>query len=109
MLAQMERYLKQAIVSKDAYVASSAVVSSFHLAERGSTDVIKRWLNEVQEALKSGSAMLQYHALGLLHKIKQGDRYGPLLTPVTFPLLMAPHPLAPPSSLAAPPSPSDPL
>eukprot|EP01125_Pyxidicula_operculata_P013280 TRINITY_DN4391_c0_g1_i1.p2 TRINITY_DN4391_c0_g1~~TRINITY_DN4391_c0_g1_i1.p2 ORF type:complete len:805 (-),score=190.65 TRINITY_DN4391_c0_g1_i1:2803-5217(-) len=73
MLSQMERYLKQAIVDKEPYVASSALVAGVHLFEQ-SPDVIKRWVTEVQEALNSRSVMVQYHALGLLHKIKRRDR-----------------------------------
>lgn len=42
----MERYLKQAIVDKDPYVASAALVSSSHLASH-SMEIIKRWTTEV--------------------------------------------------------------
>jgi hypothetical protein len=35
---------------------------------------VKRWVSEVQEALQNKSIMTQYHALGLLHQIKQHDR-----------------------------------
>jgi coatomer protein complex subunit gamma len=34
-------------------------------------DVVKRWVNEVQEAVQNKSLMVQYHALGLLYLIKQ--------------------------------------
>jgi coatomer protein complex subunit gamma len=37
-------------------------------------DVVRRWINEVQEAVNSSSDMVQYHALSLLYKIKQHDR-----------------------------------
>lgn len=37
-------------------------------------DVVKRWVNEVQQALNGRSPMAQYHALGLLYHIKQKDR-----------------------------------
>uniref|UniRef100_A0A6B2KXP1 Coatomer subunit gamma n=1 Tax=Arcella intermedia TaxID=1963864 RepID=A0A6B2KXP1_9EUKA len=73
MLGQMERYLKQAIVDKEPYVASSALVAGIHLADQ-SLDIIKKWITEIQEALNSRSIMVQYHALGLLHKIKRKDR-----------------------------------
>jgi coatomer protein complex subunit gamma len=42
----MERYLKQAIVDKEPYVASAALVSSSHLASH-SMEIIKRWTTEV--------------------------------------------------------------
>lgn len=72
-LSQMERYIKQAIVDKDPYVASSALVAGIRLFDQ-SPDVIKKWVTEVQEALNARSTMVQYHALGLLHKIKRKDR-----------------------------------
>ena len=34
-------------------------------------DVVKRWTNEVQEAVQNKNVMVQYHALGLLYQIKQ--------------------------------------
>ena len=37
-------------------------------------DVIKRWVNEAQEAVASDSVMVQYHALGLLYHIRKSDR-----------------------------------
>ena len=73
MLGQVERYLKQAIVDKDPYVSSAALVSGTHLM-RQSQEVVKRWVSEVQDALQSKSVMVQYHALGLLHQIRQHDR-----------------------------------
>lgn len=76
MLGQAERYLKQAIVDREAYVASAALVSGMHLM-KGSpagVDIVKRWFSEVQSAVKSKSTMVQYHALGLLHQIKRNDR-----------------------------------
>lgn len=35
---------------------------------------MKRWVNEVQEALNSDSIMVQYHALGVLYHIRKSDR-----------------------------------
>jgi coatomer protein complex subunit gamma len=63
MFAQVERYLKQAIVDKDPYVSSAAIVSGVHLM-RTNPEIVKRWFPEVQEALQSKSVMVQYHALG---------------------------------------------
>ena len=37
-------------------------------------DVVKRWVNEAQEAMNSDSIMVQYHALGLLYHIRKSDR-----------------------------------
>jgi len=41
---------------------------------KASADVVKRWVNEVQETVQSKEVMVQYHALGLLYQIKQHDR-----------------------------------
>ena len=38
------------------------------------SEIVKRWSSEVQEALSSKNPLVQYHALGLLHRIKQNDR-----------------------------------
>ena len=35
---------------------------------------MKRWSNEVQEAINSAQHYVQFHALALLHRIKQSDR-----------------------------------
>jgi coatomer protein complex subunit gamma len=37
-------------------------------------EIVKRWVNEIQEALNSKSPITQYHALGLLYLIRQHDR-----------------------------------
>eukprot|EP01104_Vermistella_antarctica_P004786 TRINITY_DN15205_c0_g1_i1.p1 TRINITY_DN15205_c0_g1~~TRINITY_DN15205_c0_g1_i1.p1 ORF type:complete len:879 (-),score=289.91 TRINITY_DN15205_c0_g1_i1:79-2715(-) len=75
ILGQGERYLKQAIVDKEPQVASSALVSGIHLLGVASnTDIVKRWINEIQDAAKSTNRMVQYHALGLLYQLKKRDR-----------------------------------
>ncbi|CAA7399426.1 unnamed protein product [Spirodela intermedia] len=73
LLTQIERYLKQAIVDKNSVVASAALVSGVHLLETN-PDIVKRWSNEVQEAVQSRAALVQFHALALLHQIRQNDR-----------------------------------
>lgn len=40
----------------------------------GGNDVVKRWVNEAQEAVSSDSIMVQYHALGVLYHIRKSDR-----------------------------------
>jgi coatomer protein complex subunit gamma len=75
LLGQGERYLKQAIVDKEPYVASAALVSGVHLMQKSSfQDLVKRWFSEIQEASKKKAPMVQYHALGLLHQLRQHDR-----------------------------------
>ncbi|XP_075108463.1 coatomer subunit gamma-2 isoform X2 [Nicotiana tabacum] len=73
LLTQIERYLKQAIVDKNPVVASAALVSGIHLLQTN-PEIVKRWSNEVQEAIQSRAALIQFHALALLHQIRQNDR-----------------------------------
>jgi coatomer protein complex subunit gamma len=37
-------------------------------------EIIKRWVNEVQEAAQSRHAMVQFHAVVLLHALRATDR-----------------------------------
>lgn len=74
-LQGIERYMKQAIVDKVSSVSSAALVSSLHLAKKA-PDVVKRWVNEAQEACSSDHIMVQYHALGLLYHLRKNDRLG---------------------------------
>ncbi|XP_064605272.1 LOW QUALITY PROTEIN: coatomer subunit gamma-2-like [Liolophura sinensis] len=73
MLQSIERYMKQAIVDKVHAVSSAALTSSLHLS-KGSHEVVKRWVNEAQEAVSSDNIMVQYHALGLLYHIRKSDK-----------------------------------
>lgn len=50
MVQNVERFFKAAIVDKNTAIASAALVSSYHLYPV-SKDVIKRWVNEAQEAV----------------------------------------------------------
>jgi len=94
LLGQIERYLKQAVVDKNAVVSSAALVSGIHLLEvvslvrsiffqsnslsfywlQVNSDIVRRWNNEVQEAMSSKNPVVQFHAISLLHKIRQSDR-----------------------------------
>jgi len=70
MLQSIERYIKQAIVDKLPSVSSAALVSSLHLMKQG-PDVVKRWLNEVQNAASSDNVMVQVRFLHcLIHENK---------------------------------------
>jgi coatomer protein complex subunit gamma len=60
---QIERYLKQAIVDKSPVVASAALVSAQHLLA-GNTEIVKRWVNEIQEAAQSRNSMVQVGGRG---------------------------------------------
>jgi coatomer protein complex subunit gamma len=76
MLGQLERYYKQSIVDRDDYVSSAALVSSLLLsAKPGASEVIARWVNEVQTTLSTSKGdMVQFHALALLRSIKRQDK-----------------------------------
>lgn len=51
MIQSVERLLKAAIVDKTPSVSSAALVSSYHLFQVA-REVVKRWANEVQEAVQ---------------------------------------------------------
>jgi hypothetical protein len=76
MLGQVERYYKQAVVDKDDFVSSAALVSLLLLTSKpGCSDVIARWSNEIQTVLSSSKAdMVQFHALALLRSVKRNDK-----------------------------------
>ncbi|RLN89963.1 hypothetical protein BBJ28_00006301 [Nothophytophthora sp. Chile5] len=73
MLNAIERYIKQAIVDRNALVASSALVSGIHLI-KNNPEIVRRWVNEVQEAVNSSNDMVQYHGVSLLYQIRQHDK-----------------------------------
>ncbi|GMF44337.1 unnamed protein product [Phytophthora fragariaefolia] len=73
MLNAIERYIKQAIVDRNALVASSALVSGIHLI-KNNPEIVRRWVNEVQEAVNSTNDMVQYHGVSLLYQIRQHDK-----------------------------------
>mmetsp|Transcript_29994 Transcript_29994/g.87622 ORF Transcript_29994/g.87622 Transcript_29994/m.87622 type:complete len:946 (-) Transcript_29994:90-2927(-) len=78
MLSAVERYFKAAIVDNSSLVSSSALVSASHLYTFSPefASIVKRWIGETQEALKSRDAMVQFHAICLLYQIKSHDRLG---------------------------------
>ncbi|PHJ19894.1 coatomer gamma 2-subunit protein [Cystoisospora suis] len=77
MVSQIERYLKTAIVDRNPFIASSALISGLNLYRTSSPDIVKRWINEIQSCLKllqnSNTPIAQLHALVLLHQIKSND------------------------------------
>lgn len=73
LLQQIERYFKQAIVDKAPVVSSAAMVAGLHLLSVN-TDCVKRWSNEITQAMSSPVPMVQFHAVALLTAIKATDR-----------------------------------
>ncbi len=55
MAQGVERFFKAAIVDKNPSIASAALVSAYHLFPLAK-DVVKRWVNEVQEAINAKSS-----------------------------------------------------
>jgi len=92
MLQAIERYMKQAIVDRNPSVSTAALVSSLQLSKTAG-EVVKRWVNEVQESVSSDNIMVQYHALGLLYHIRKHDRLAitKLLTKLTKISLKSPY------------------
>lgn len=72
-VAQIERYLKAAVVDKSPFVATAALACGSALINTN-PEMIRRWVNEVGEALGSKHAMVQFHGLGLMHELKKQDR-----------------------------------
>lgn len=54
MAQGVERFFKAAIVDRNPSIASAALVSSYHLFPLAK-DVVKRWVNEAQEAVNAKS------------------------------------------------------
>uniref|UniRef100_A0A7S3LLT2 Coatomer subunit gamma n=1 Tax=Aplanochytrium stocchinoi TaxID=215587 RepID=A0A7S3LLT2_9STRA len=93
MLGQIDRYIRQAVVDRNALVSSSALISGNQMAvDPQKREIVRRWVNEVQEAVNSRSEMVQYHALSLLYTIKCHDRLaiGRLVTQFTRSSPMSP-------------------
>lgn len=83
MIQAIERYMKQAIVDRNPSVASAALVSAMvscdecnhckdykhecyslqSVLNKGGTEVVKRWMNEAQEAVSSDNIMVQVYMI----------------------------------------------
>jgi coatomer protein complex subunit gamma len=55
MAQGVERFFKAAIVDRNPSISSAALVSAYHLFP-AAKDVVKRWVNEAQEAVNSKSS-----------------------------------------------------
>ncbi|KAK8801120.1 hypothetical protein WA158_001891 [Blastocystis sp. Blastoise] len=73
MLQQVERYIKQAIVHKNPAVSSASLLSGLYLYSEA-PDIIRRWINEINQQLASKEEFVQYHSILLLYLIKQNDK-----------------------------------
>mmetsp|Transcript_4089 Transcript_4089/g.7148 ORF Transcript_4089/g.7148 Transcript_4089/m.7148 type:complete len:938 (+) Transcript_4089:116-2929(+) len=75
ILSQTDRYIKQAVVDRNPLVAASSLICGNQMAsEPAKLEVVRRWVNEVQESVNSKSEMVQYQALALLYTIKSHDK-----------------------------------
>merc|ERR1719409_1941823 len=41
---------------------------------KSTPDVVRRWVNEIQETVQSKHSMVQFHALALIYELKKTDR-----------------------------------
>eukprot|EP00918_Siedleckia_nematoides_P047512 GHVU01104046.1.p1 GENE.GHVU01104046.1~~GHVU01104046.1.p1 ORF type:complete len:959 (+),score=230.90 GHVU01104046.1:2712-5588(+) len=69
---QQERYLVNALVDKNPFVASAAHICALNLLATA-PEVVKRWVNEITESLTSRNPMVQFHALALSFEVKRAD------------------------------------
>ena len=60
-------------MDKAAVVASAVLVSALHLLGHNA-EIVKRWTNEIQEAVQSKHTMVQFHGVALLHALRANDR-----------------------------------
>lgn len=72
MLAQVERYIKQAVVHKNPCVASSALLCALYLYNIA-PEPVRHWISEINQSLSYEDEMVQYHGLLLLYAMKQQD------------------------------------
>lgn len=72
MLIQMERYIKVAIVDSNDSVSSAALYVGLKLCKTHS-EVVKKWVTEVQEKLSSKNSAMHFHAIVLLYEMKKND------------------------------------
>ncbi|XP_063394004.1 coatomer subunit gamma-2-like [Cydia fagiglandana] len=95
MLQAIERYMKQAIVDKNPAVSSAALVSALHLSGTN-PDLVRRWVNEAQEAISSSNVMVSYHALAVVAGARRNDRLSTvkLVTKLSHSHLTSPYALS---------------
>lgn len=60
-------------MDKAPVVASAVLVSAMHLLSNNA-EIVKRWTNEIQEAVYSKNNMVQFHAVSLMHALRANDR-----------------------------------
>ena len=68
MLMNIERYLKQAIVDKQPLVSSAALVAGMKLM-RTSPEIVRRWVNEVMQALQDKNAQMVQVCSRAIHTV----------------------------------------
>ena len=68
-------------------------IHAFQHLSKTTFDMVKRWMNEAQEAASSDNIRVQYHALGLLYHIRKSDKLAvtKLVTKFSKYSLMSPY------------------
>ena len=72
VLAQIERYLKTAIIDKNQAVSSGALLAGIQTL-KVNPEIVKKWSNEIQDRLSGKYPLNNFHAIILLHEIKKND------------------------------------
>eukprot|EP01013_Petalomonas_cantuscygni_P009869 TRINITY_DN22798_c0_g1_i1.p1 TRINITY_DN22798_c0_g1~~TRINITY_DN22798_c0_g1_i1.p1 ORF type:complete len:898 (-),score=274.92 TRINITY_DN22798_c0_g1_i1:246-2939(-) len=72
MLTPIERYLKQAIVDKSHQVATAALITGVHISVQ-QPELVRRWAQEVNEAVRKRPFQGQYHAILLISRMRRLD------------------------------------
>uniref|UniRef100_H3B7N0 Coatomer subunit gamma n=1 Tax=Latimeria chalumnae TaxID=7897 RepID=H3B7N0_LATCH len=70
----IHKYMKFYIVYTVFFFFCCFLALRLHHMMKMSYDVVKRWVNEAQEAASSDNIMVQYHGLGLLYHLRKNDR-----------------------------------
>jgi len=76
MVGAIERFLKQSLVDRNPFIMTSTLVAGHVLFQKNNQDLVKRWTNDIQEALTNNCKMVQFHSLSLLYKLKAHDKLG---------------------------------
>jgi coatomer subunit gamma len=76
-LNSLDRYYREAVVDTSAVVAAAGLTSGLYLLRTpGTTDIVKRWVGEIQTRMTAREPMVRFHAMCLLHSLKASDNLG---------------------------------
>eukprot|EP00924_Labyrinthula_sp_SR-Ha-C_P015976 maker-scaffold_4-snap-gene-15.1-mRNA-1 protein AED:0.04 eAED:0.05 QI:0/0/0/0.5/1/1/2/0/941 len=73
LLSQIDRYLKQNVTNSSPYISTATLVSAQHLLNKETKPILSRWLPEVASLVPNENPSVEFSALSLMFKLKQGD------------------------------------